>query len=345
MAISFPVNFIGAQSVANPLTKAYGAPVVAGDVLVAFIAIYNAAETCTGVSDSVNGAWTQAFGPINAGNGTRMYGFYKLNSAAGTPTVSASFSNANHHEIEISVISGLAGGGAFDQEAHAANLSTNPSVGPTAALGATVCAAVAAQYNSGVVPSANNAGWTLDGNLDLGWQKASFLRQATANNSALTASWTQGNSYWNAGIMVFKDAVSQVDGTAPAANVTGTSSIQAGQATGGSNNVDGTAPAANVTGPGTINAGQAFATASGSFTTETFENAPGSPHPAGTLIYWEWRVGPIGQAPTSVTYGPPGGTPLSGNGTLTLTGLPLGAGELWARDAGTGRYMQSGTVT
>lgn len=205
MAISY-TTVIGVQSVSNPLTKAYAASVSSGDVLVAFVSIYNSSETCSGVSDSVNGSWTQAFGPITAGNGTRMYGFYKLNSASGTPTVTANFSSTNHHELSICAISGLSGGGAFDQQVSNFGLSTNPSIGPTTTLGAAVCAAIAGQTNSGVVPSAYGSGWTLNANLDLGWQKTSFIQQATSSNTALAASWTQSNSYWNAGMMVFKDA-------------------------------------------------------------------------------------------------------------------------------------------
>lgn len=319
MAISFPVSFIGAQSVANPLAKTYGAPVSAGDVLVAFVFIYNAAETCTGVSDSVNGAWTQAFGPVNAGNGTRQYGFYRLNSAAGTPIVSASFSSGNHHEIEISVISGLAGGGAFDQHVANAGLSTNPSVGPSATLGAAVCAVVAGQTNSGVVPTAYGSGWTLDGNLDLGWQKTSFLRQVTSANTALTASWTQGNSYWCAGLMVFRDAGGGgTDASAPGATLTGASAISAGTATGGSGST-------------------------GNFVTDVMENNSGAGLLANTSVLWSWYQGAIGAAPTSTTHG--AGT-TNALGVLTAAGLPTGAGFLLVRTVdGSGVYYQPGTVT
>lgn len=318
MAISFPIAFSGVQSTANPLTKAYAAAVDAGDVLVAFVAIYNAAETCNGVSDSVNGAWTQAYGPINGGNGTRMYGFYKLNSAAGTPTVTANFSNANHHELTISRISGLTGGGVFDQQVSNTAVSTNPSIGPTAALGAANCAAVAGQYNSGVVPTGQGAGWTLDGNLNYGWEQSSFLRQITSSTAALTASWTQGNSFWVGGVMVFRDAGGGTDATAPGATVTGTSGIAAGAATGGSGG-------------------------SGTFATDPMENNAGSLM-ANTSVVWEWRKGTgIGVGPTQVVYG--SGT-TNGAGVLTLTGLPTGAGEaLIATPDYVSVCYQRGTVT
>lgn len=52
------------------------------------------------------------------------------------------------------------------------------------------------------------------------------------------------------------DATGEVNATAPAANVTGPSTIDAGDATGGGSG-DATAPAANVTGTSTIDVGQA----------------------------------------------------------------------------------------
>jgi len=133
--------------------------------------------------------------------------------------------------------------------------------------------------------------------------------------------------------------------TAPGGEGVGTGSGSGGDATGGSG-TNATAPGGTGTGTGSGSGGDATGNTAGSasFTTDKIGNNTNLQLQVGTLIYWEWRVGNIGAAPTSVTYGPLGGIALGAGGTLTLTGLPAGAGEMIARDDYGGRWIQPGVA-
>lgn len=64
--------------------------------------------------------------------------------------------------------------------------------------------------------------------------------------------------------------------------------------------------------------------ASGTFQTVKLSNNTATGWPSGTAVHWQWhQAGRIGSAATSITYGT--GT-LAADGTLTMTGLPAGAG-------------------
>jgi hypothetical protein len=91
------------QSKANQLGSAaitvaatYNSPVVPGNLLIAAVN-FNSVDTVT-VADSVNGAWT-AIAPLHTGTGgvstVRMQFFYFPNTAAGTPTVTATASGSH----------------------------------------------------------------------------------------------------------------------------------------------------------------------------------------------------------------------------------------------------------
>lgn len=106
-------------STASP-SKAFASAVSAGDVLWCATWQYSQSNTCTGVGDTVNGAnsWTMAGGgPINsAGFGNaRLYIWYRLNSGAGTPTVTATWTGSAQGQIAIASATGYAGGGMLDQ--------------------------------------------------------------------------------------------------------------------------------------------------------------------------------------------------------------------------------------
>lgn len=133
------------------------------------------------------------------------------------------------------------------------------------------------------------------------------------------------------------------DATAPGATLTGTSSISAGSASGGSGGTDATAPGATLTGTSSISAGSASGSGgAGTFTSDAMENNTGAGLLASTSVTWTWWQGAIGATPTSLTHGT--GTTSAG-GILSLTGLPTGAGFLIARTADSaGVYYQPGTV-
>jgi len=133
------------------------------------------------------------------------------------------------------------------------------------------------------------------------------------------------------------------DASAPGATLTGTSSISAGSATGGSGGTDATAPGATLTGTSSISAGSASGSGgAGTFTSDAMENNTGAGLLASTSVTWTWWKGAIGATPTSLTHGT--GTTSAG-GILSLTGLPTGAGFLIARTADSaGVYYQPGTV-
>jgi len=135
------------------------------------------------------------------------------------------------------------------------------------------------------------------------------------------------------------------NGTAPGGEGVGTGSGSGGDATGGTGS-SASAPGGTGTGTGSGSGGDADGGVAGSasFTTDKFGNNTNIQLAAGTVIYWEWRVGDIGAAPSSVTYGPPGGVAMGSGGTLTLTGLPAGAGEMIARDGAGGRWIQPGVA-
>lgn len=131
---------------------------------------------------------------------------------------------------------------------------------------------------------------------------------------------------------------------APGATLTGTSSLSAGSAMGGSV-VNGTASGATLTGTSSLTAGAATggSGATGSFTTDAMENNTGAGLLANTAVAWTWYQGSIGAAPTSTTHGT--GT-TNASGVLTVSGLPTGAGFLLVSTTdSSGVYYQPGTVT
>lgn len=130
-----------------------------------------------------------------------------------------------------------------------------------------------------------------------------------------------------------------VNGTAPGATLTGTSSLAAGSASGAS---AGTASGATLTGTSNLTAGSATGNATGSFTTDAMENNTGAGLLANIAVVWKWEKGTPGVAPDAVVYG--SGT-TNASGVLTAAGLPLGDGaiEVWTLDR-SGNYYQPGTV-
>lgn len=195
----------------NTVSKAYGSAVSAGDLLWAFVYQLSGTASPTGVSDSVNGAWTPAGtlirGDANNGN-LYCQGYYFPNSGAGTPTVTANFDTSIHSVIIIGVIRGLAGGGALDQIIRA---SVNGPDGSGWTVGTSGALAQAVEAGVGLIMMTSAPGtplWTADLTVD-GFYYERVQRIVTSSAAAVTLGTTGavGSGTTATGFaMLFKDA-------------------------------------------------------------------------------------------------------------------------------------------
>lgn len=147
------------------IAQAYGSAVKAGSLLYAAFGTDN--NTALSVSDSVNGAWT-AVGAGNTVNGTLVTrAFYKLNSAAGTPTVTATHAGAGptYKNLRIGEWSSVDTAAAPDTS----NASTGSSVAPATSITTTVDhdLVVGSTYvtNTGAAGGGFNSRAVIDGNV------------------------------------------------------------------------------------------------------------------------------------------------------------------------------------
>lgn len=201
---------------AAPPPKAYTSAVQAGDVLWCLAWINDAAGTVTGVSDSVNGAWTKAFGPVRgtAANGNAsLYGWYRVNSSAGTPTLTVATSSNRAGGYVFGAIRGLAGGGALD-----VGIGQAP-VGPTTDGWELASGALAHAGAAGIgmfIASTLGAGtvvsrWTADLSVEWAWYERvqRTVSAGTASTSmGISGTTTGGGAVATMGLMVFRDVVS-----------------------------------------------------------------------------------------------------------------------------------------
>src|SRR5687768_12674598 len=114
------------SSGSTSIVLAYDAAVLSGSLLYAAVA-YDAGGgiTTTGVSDSVNGAWTQAGASDQDEFDNRTEIWYRENSGAGTPTVTVSLSaSAGFRQLIVTEVTGAATSSALDKTAHATANST-----------------------------------------------------------------------------------------------------------------------------------------------------------------------------------------------------------------------------
>jgi hypothetical protein len=208
---------------------------------------------------------------------------------------------------------------------------------------ALTAAEVASLYNGGTAGAGKNPTAVQNANLVF---YAPLTSDALVSVGGVTLTATGSPTFDSADNPNVEAAGSgSTNASAPGGEGIGTGSGSGGDATGDSG-TNATAPGGTGTGTGSGSGGDATGNTAGSasFTTDKIGNNTGLQLPAGTVIYWEWRAGNIGAAPTSVTYGPPGGVTLGAGGTLTLTGLPAGAGEMLARDDSGGRWIQTGVA-
>lgn len=104
---------------ATTIALAYAGAVTPASLLVAGILSLDDPSTFTlSVADQINGAWTEVpFGKVHDGtvSGESLWLFYRQNTGAGTPTVTATYSgSASRRRIAIGEYAGLALSGALD---------------------------------------------------------------------------------------------------------------------------------------------------------------------------------------------------------------------------------------
>lgn len=197
---------------AAPPAKAYTGPVAAGDLLWAFVWVNSASTTVTSVSDSLNGAWTAAFGPVRgaaANFNASLYGFYRPNSAAGTPSVTVTLSANTVGGFVIGAITGLAGGGALDVQ-QAVQLVGPQADGWALATGALSAAAGAGVgfFSASSIGSGLAARWTAD--LAVDSQMYERVQRTITSSTASTTFGLSGGAIATgavatAGLMMFRD--------------------------------------------------------------------------------------------------------------------------------------------
>lgn len=122
--------------------------------------------TITGISDDVNGAWTLSYvaGPVDSTNSTyRCWLAYRNNVAAGTTTITVTFSGAINSQLAVGYISSSGGAMTFDAAAttyHSAAGETNIDSLTAAATGAGAIIGFLATNNAQAdpEPTADGAG-------------------------------------------------------------------------------------------------------------------------------------------------------------------------------------------
>lgn len=115
-------------SSAGNVADTYAAPVLAGSLLWCAVGAGNV--TVSGVSDSVNGAWTQAVSVLNPDFSSRLDIWYRENSGAGTPTVTATLSAGSAgRTIILHEVTGIATASARDKTASASGNDAAPNSG------------------------------------------------------------------------------------------------------------------------------------------------------------------------------------------------------------------------
>jgi PKD repeat protein len=185
----------GTTSTSLTLSK----PVTGGDLLVA--GITTGGSQVTGVSDSLNGAWTAA-SSLAYGNGyVDLY--YLQDSRAGTDTVTVAGSAA----LTVAEYSGVASTAALDQVASGSTTGSALKAGPTAAIGEAgeLVVGVGGQTYAGTGFSAGT-GFTLRESAISNWLHAGGLEDMPSG-SAAGQSMTLGSGssgYGGAIVAVFK---------------------------------------------------------------------------------------------------------------------------------------------
>ncbi len=182
----------------------YGSAVAAGAALLCFVGGEPASVATITVADDMNGAWTQ-FGqgsPVTTGSQDWIWGaFYRLNSAAGQPVVTATFgSSAASRSIAIGSYTGIATASAFN--VGAGQGQSDPGTGAnavsTGATGATAEAnelAIAGMRTQLSVAASTGTGWTQRYSNSSGVNMTFHVQDKNvASPAAVTGTWTINNA-------------------------------------------------------------------------------------------------------------------------------------------------------
>lgn len=174
-------DLVGSSSVA----ATYSGAVAAGALLICVFrfGVNDVVGNIT-VSDTVNGAWTLAFFQSGGANAKSIGCYFFPNTAAGTPTVTASWT-AGASAVKMMHIfeyAGMVTSGALDQ-----SITANPSAGATSP-------------STGAMPSTANANDLLIGALALGsTDTVAFTEDAAFTQQLLDTFGTSGRPHLNTG--------------------------------------------------------------------------------------------------------------------------------------------------
>lgn len=200
-AATAPAFVQGANTIGSSvaLTKA----VTAGDLLVAGITTNDSGtDPVTGVSDSVNGAWTRA-SSVNYGNG-HVDLYYLQNAKAGSVTVTLAGGGG---ALTVAEYSGIAAASSLDQVTNASGSSSALHAGPTAAIGGAgeLVVGVGGQSNAGSGLTAGS-GFTLRESAVSNWWAVNGLEDSLSSSTAgQSMAMASGSSqYFGAVVAVFK---------------------------------------------------------------------------------------------------------------------------------------------
>jgi hypothetical protein len=180
------------------------AAVSANSILICFVTGgHQTSGVVTGITDSVNGgAWTQftaPASPINTGGlSVALSAWYFLNSAAGTPTVTATFTaTVVNRGMVCGSYTGIRTAGAYDVGAGQGEINCGAACN-TGATGATAEAnelAVAMVLTQDIGTVTEGGGWTerYDAALGVGSYRVQVEDQNIAAPAAVDGTWTMSN--------------------------------------------------------------------------------------------------------------------------------------------------------
>ncbi len=199
-------TFVQAVASTTKAKVAFTNPVAAGDVLIAGITTNDGGtDPISGVSDSLNGAWTKVTS-IKYGNG-HVDLYYHSNSAAGSDTVTFSGSQSAFTIAEYGGVQGSPT--ALDQFASKAGTGS-PSAGPTAPIGRASELVIGVGGNP--APGSTNSafsggtGFTLRTQAVTPWTFANGLEDSLSSSTAgqTMSMKSTTSSYFGAIVAVFK---------------------------------------------------------------------------------------------------------------------------------------------
>ncbi len=207
-AASAGPSFVQSTGSTTKTKFAFASAVAAGDLLVAGITTNDGGtDPITGVSDTLNGAWTKVTS-LRYGNG-HVELYYFAGTAAGIDYVTFAGSQA---AFDIAEYSGVQQGVAVDQFATRASSGSSPTAGPTTAIGGAGELVVGIGGDPGPSSSATQftagTGFTMRVQATVAYVEANGIEDALSTSSAgqtITMKST-ASTYYGAIVAVFKAA-------------------------------------------------------------------------------------------------------------------------------------------